>query len=74
MEACFFHPFEDGNARSAFLTLVFVLAREGIALDHVALLRRVSFHADAPQDGLILARYIDSHLTETRQGAAGHTG
>ncbi|MCP2342147.1 prophage maintenance system killer protein [Actinomadura rupiterrae] len=64
---CFFHPFDDGNARAAFLALVFVLAREGITLDNVSLLRRVSFQADAPEDPLILARYINLHLAETRR-------
>ncbi|MFJ6797283.1 cell filamentation protein Fic [Streptomyces sp. NPDC091268] len=66
LDVCFFHPFDDGNARSAFLTLVFVLAREDVALDEVSLLRRISFKADDPQDPLILARYIDSHLELTR--------
>jgi hypothetical protein len=70
LDVCFFHPFDDGNARSAFLTLIFVLAREGIALDDVILLRRVSFRADDPQDALTLARYIDVHLTETRRRAS----
>ncbi|WP_344607003.1 Fic family protein [Streptomyces glaucus] len=69
LDVCFFHPFDDGNARCAFLTLVFVLAREGVALDGVGLLRRVSFRADEPQDALTLARYIDVHLTETRRRA-----
>ncbi|MBB4890892.1 Fic family protein [Streptomyces netropsis] len=69
LDVCFFHPFDDGNARSAFLALVFVLAREGVALNGVSLLRRVTFQADAPQDPLILARYIDIHLTETRRTA-----
>jgi fido (protein-threonine AMPylation protein) len=67
---CFFHPFDDGNARSAFLTLVFVLAREGVTLDAVGLLRRVTFQADAPQEGLVLARYIGLHLSVTRRRAA----
>lgn len=71
LDICFFHPFDDGNARSAFLTLVFVLAREGIALDSVGLLRRVTFEADAPQDPLTLVRYIDVHLVETRRGSDG---
>ncbi|MFJ7073457.1 cell filamentation protein Fic [Streptomyces sp. NPDC098781] len=69
LDVCFFHPFDEGNARSAFLTLVFVLAREGVALDGVRLLRRVSFQADEPDDALILTRYIDVHLTETRRNA-----
>ncbi|MFJ5924294.1 Fic family protein [Kitasatospora sp. NPDC092948] len=70
LDVCFFHPFDDGNARAAFLALVFVLAREGITLDDVLLLRRISFQADDPQDGLILARYIDSHIKETRRNSA----
>ncbi|MGA5895246.1 Fic family protein [Streptomyces venetus] len=70
LDVCFFHPFDDGNARSAFLALVFVLAREGVALDGVSLLRRVTFQADEPQDALILMRYVDSHLAETRRNTA----
>ncbi|MFD1832497.1 Fic family protein [Streptomyces desertarenae] len=70
LDVCFFHPFDDGNARSAFLALVFVLAREGIALDDVRLLRRVTFLAGSAQDPLILARYIGIHITESRRRAA----
>ncbi|WP_405792398.1 Fic family protein [Streptomyces sp. NBC_00029] len=69
-DVCFFHPFDDGNARAAFLVLLFVLAREGVVLDSVSLLRRVSFQADAPQDALTLARYLALHLEETRRRAA----
>lgn len=64
LDICFFHPFDDGNARSAFLILLFVLAREGITLNGVGLLRRVTFQADSPQDGLALARYIDVSLAD----------
>nr|WP_246112225.1 Fic family protein [Streptomyces hawaiiensis] len=70
LDVCFFHPFDDGNARAAFLTLIFVLAREGIALDGVILLRRITFQADELKDALALASYIDLHLTETRRRAA----
>lgn len=69
LDVCFFHPFDDGNARSAFLALVFVLAREGVTHNTVRLLRRITFHADDPQDALTLARYVDVHLTETRRTA-----
>ncbi|MFD8388568.1 Fic family protein [Streptomyces sp. NPDC059680] len=69
LDVCFFHPFDDGNARSALLALVFVLAREGVALDGVGLLRRVTFQADEPQDALALTRYIDVHLAQTRRNA-----
>jgi prophage maintenance system killer protein len=33
LDVCFFHPFDDGNARSAFLAALFVLVREGIVLE-----------------------------------------
>ncbi|WP_328839379.1 Fic family protein [Streptomyces europaeiscabiei] len=70
LDVCFFHPFDDGNARSAFLALVFILAREGVTLDGVSLLRRVTFQVDEPQDALFLTRYIDIHLAETRRNTA----
>ncbi|GAA2789909.1 hypothetical protein GCM10010441_13850 [Kitasatospora paracochleata] len=73
LDVCFFHPFDDGNARAAFLTLVFVLAREGITLDDVLLLRRISFQAANPQDGPTLAQYIGIHLEGTRRNLAAHS-
>ncbi|MEU9347887.1 Fic family protein [Streptomyces sp. NPDC048278] len=73
LDVCFFHPFDDGNARSAFLALVFVLAREGVTLDGVSLLRRVTCQADRAQDALWLANYVDLHLAETRRRAAAPT-
>ncbi|MEV0394981.1 Fic family protein [Polymorphospora rubra] len=33
LDVAFFHPFDDGNARSAMLALYYVLAREGVVLD-----------------------------------------
>jgi hypothetical protein len=54
----------------AFLALVFILAREGEALNEVSLLRRITFQAGDPQDPLILARYIDLHLKDTGCAAA----
>lgn len=73
LDVCFFHPFDDGNARSAFLALVFVLAREGVALDSVTLLRRISQAADNPQSGVIMCRFVDLHLRETRRHVASIT-
>ncbi|MFE4210372.1 hypothetical protein ACFRSX_08840 [Streptomyces goshikiensis] len=58
---------DDGNACSAFLTVVFILAREGIALDAVGLLRRVTFQADDPQAPLFFVRYINILLAENRR-------
>ncbi|MEV5534580.1 Fic family protein [Streptomyces prunicolor] len=73
LDVCFFHPFDDGNARSAFLALVFVLAREGVALDAVTLLRRISHAADDPRSGVIMCRSVDLHLRETRRHVASTT-
>ncbi|MBW8481060.1 Fic family protein [Actinomadura parmotrematis] len=62
LDVCFFHPFDDGNARAAFLALVFVLAREGVALRETGLLRRIALSADSPEDALTLARLISHCL------------
>lgn len=59
LDVCFFHPFDDGNGRLAFLTLVFVLAREGWALGRMGLLRRRSVPAGDPQEVLWLVRCLD---------------
>ncbi|WP_228717893.1 Fic family protein [Kitasatospora acidiphila] len=69
LDVCFFHPFDDGNARAAFLTLLFVLAREGVKLDSVVLIRRVACRADEPQDALSLYRSIEFHLRDSRAAA-----
>lgn len=50
LDVCFFHPFDDGNARSAFLAALFVLAREGIVLENLGTLRWFSFYATDPED------------------------
>ncbi|MFF7444719.1 MULTISPECIES: Fic family protein [unclassified Streptomyces] len=63
LDVCFFHPFDDGNARSAFLALTFVLAREGAALDQVGPVRRISRRADDPEGALALAELLAVLLT-----------
>ncbi|MER8057995.1 MULTISPECIES: Fic family protein [unclassified Streptomyces] len=70
LDVCFFHPFDDGNARAALLALLFVLAREGLSPDGVGLIRRCSFRADDPADALSLARSIGFHLADTRRKAS----
>ncbi|MDH6215337.1 Fic family protein [Streptomyces pseudovenezuelae] len=55
LDVCFFHPFDDGNARSAFLTLTYVLARAGVTLEQVGPVRRIQRHADDPEGALALA-------------------
>lgn len=48
LDVAFFHPFTDGNARAALLTLVHVLAREGIVLPEVGPLQTTRYADDAP--------------------------
>ncbi|MCX5409332.1 Fic family protein [Streptomyces sp. NBC_00335] len=47
LDVAFFHPFADGNARAALLTLVHVLAREGIVLPEVEPLQTTRYADDA---------------------------
>ncbi|CAL9351967.1 hypothetical protein SUDANB121_00497 [Nocardiopsis dassonvillei] len=71
LDVCFFHPFGDGNGRAAFLALVFLLAREGVALDQVGPVRRVARYADDPEGALgladLLALLIDTARRRTQR-------
>ncbi|MFB9370356.1 Fic family protein [Kitasatospora albolonga] len=69
LDVCFFHPFDDGNARAALLALLFVLAREGITLDSVLFIRRFSLRADDPQDALSLCRTVEFQIAQSRAAA-----
>ncbi|WP_051042957.1 Fic family protein [Nocardiopsis xinjiangensis] len=71
LDVCFFHPFSDGNARAAFLVLVFVLARESVALDRVGPLRRLPHRADHPEGALALADLVSVLLEHACRRAAG---
>lgn len=66
LDVCFFHPFDDGNARSAFLAALFVLARENMVLTSVGSLRRFSLYAADPQDAAWLAQEIEMSSEATR--------
>ncbi|MCT7355115.1 Fic family protein [Streptomyces sp. 15-116A] len=68
LDVCFFHPFDDGNARAALLAMGFVLAREEVFLDEVGPLR-IPRYADDPVGAVSLARLI--HVLAT---AAAHRG
>lgn len=57
LDVAFFHPFADGNARAALLTLVHVLAREGIVLPEVGPLQTTRY-ADDPAGAADLAVLI----------------
>ncbi|MET9921187.1 Fic family protein [Streptomyces sp. NPDC006435] len=47
LDVAFFHPFPDGNARLAMLTLAYVLELEGIRLDQVGPLQTTRYADDA---------------------------
>ncbi|GAA1976735.1 Fic family protein [Catenulispora subtropica] len=70
LDVCFFHPFDDGNARSAFLALVFVLAREEVALDDVVLLRHLPVRAGETDAAVGFAWLVLRAMAETRRRAA----
>ncbi|MEU0404133.1 Fic family protein [Streptomyces sp. NPDC006197] len=47
LDVIFFHPFPDGNARLAILTLGYVLESEGVRLDQVGPLQTTRYADDA---------------------------
>ncbi|MFF4540641.1 hypothetical protein [Streptomyces aureus] len=57
LDVAFFHPFDDGNARAALLTLVHVLAREDVVLPEVGPLQTTRY-ADDPEGAADLATLI----------------
>jgi prophage maintenance system killer protein len=63
----FFHPFDDGNARSAMLALYYVLAREDVVLDHAAPVVRVSRVAHDAVGAVALAALVEVLITSTRR-------
>ena len=69
LDICFFHPFDDGNARAAFLALVFVLAADGVALDQIGPVRRLARRADDPADAIALAELIALLITASARRA-----
>ncbi|MYS12855.1 hypothetical protein GTW73_02650 [Streptomyces sp. SID4982] len=57
LDVAFFHPFVDGNARAALLTLTHVLAREDVVLPEVGPLQ-VTRYADDAEGAADLATLI----------------
>ena len=70
LDVAFFHPFTDGNARAALLTLVHVLAREDVVLPEVGPLQTTRY-ADDPAGAADLATLIGvlNHLRTGRSGS-----
>lgn len=48
LDVCFFHPFDDGNARAARLAMDYVLTRSGLVLDAPEILFVVPYSAFEP--------------------------
>lgn len=57
LDVAFFHPFPDGNARLAMLTLAYVLELEGVRLDQVGPLQTTRY-ADDPAGAADLAALV----------------
>lgn len=74
LDVCFFHPFTDGNARSALLASAFVLARDGIVLDEVGPLAQVQRPADDAEGAAGLANLVVALIegTQRRRGRSTH--
>ncbi|MFM9611617.1 Fic family protein [Streptomyces niveiscabiei] len=68
LDVCFFHPFEDGNGRSALLALGYVLAREDIVLDEAAPLQ-VPRYADDVVGARSLVRLVQTLALATQRRA-----
>ncbi|BEL04062.1 hypothetical protein Q0Z83_022530 [Actinoplanes sichuanensis] len=62
-----FHPFTDGNARSAALALYFVLARDGVVLDRAAPLLMMRWPAADTHGAESLARLVALLIEQTRR-------
>lgn len=67
LDVLHFHPFTDGNARSAALALYFVLAREGVVLDRAAPLLMTRWPASDPSSAEGLAGFVAVLVEQTRR-------
>ncbi|MEX0172046.1 Fic family protein [Streptomyces sp. LMG1-1-1.1] len=70
LDVAFFHPFPDGNARLAMLTLAYVLELEGVRLDNVGPLQTTRY-ADDDAGAADLATLVFILIRSTHQRATG---
>ncbi|MER7955806.1 Fic family protein [Streptomyces sp. NPDC096030] len=68
LDVAFFHPFPDGNARLAMLTLAYVLELEGVRLDQVGPLQTTRY-ADDDAGAADLAALVFILIRSTHQRA-----
>ncbi len=67
LDVCFFHPFADGNARSALLALAFVLAKADIVLDQVGPLAQLQRPVDDPEAAKRMADLVVTLIENTQR-------
>ncbi|MEV0136748.1 Fic family protein [Dactylosporangium sp. NPDC050688] len=67
LDVLFFHPFADGNARSAALALYFVLGSDGVVLARAAPLLMTRWSAADPRGAEGLARFVAALIEQTRR-------
>ena len=72
LDVAFFHPFPDGNARSALLVLAYVLDLDGVRLDQVAPLP-IARYADDPAGAADLATLVAILMRGSHRRAAAST-
>ncbi|MFI7367329.1 Fic family protein [Streptomyces sp. NPDC050149] len=70
LDVAFFHPFPDGNARLAMLTLAYVLELEGVRLDQVGPLQTTRY-ADDLAGASDLAAMVVVLIRSTHRRATG---
>jgi hypothetical protein len=67
LDAAFFHPYADGNARLGGLVLHFVLLRAGVELDEVRPILTTIRRADDPEGAANLARLVHGTAMATNR-------
>jgi hypothetical protein len=67
LDVAFFHPYDDGNARSAGLVLQFVLLRESVELDETLPIFTTVRRADDAEGAADLARLVHGIATATHR-------
>lgn len=73
LDVSFFHPFDDGNARAALLTLYFLLLRDGVVPDFVAPAVSVVRRADDPDGARDYVRLLDALIAGTHARLSSST-
>jgi hypothetical protein len=67
LDVAFFHPFDDGNARAAMLTLAFLLRRDRVTIELAEPLLVVVRRAGDPDGAAALAHMLATLMAATRR-------